>query len=78
MLCLHELLSFTERCYLPVIILPIFTAETIVKLGLNDIANSLRTGAVVDKAGEMAGDVVGGLIGQLQNQLQGRFGICHV
>ena len=51
-----------------------FIAETVVKLGLDDIANSLRTGAVVDKAGEMAGDVVGGLIGQLQNQLQGRFG----
>ena len=37
------------------------------KLGLEDIANSLKTGAVTDKTGEM-GDMVGGLLGQLQGQ----------
>ena len=39
------------------------------KLGLEDIANSLKTGSIPGEAGEMGGDVVGGLLGQLQAQL---------
>lgn len=50
-------------------------AETIVKLGLEDIANSLKTGSIPGEAGEMGGDVVGGLLGQLQAQLGGGMGM---
>ena len=40
-------------------------AETIVKLGLKDIANSLQTGSVIDDVGDQATAVVGGLLGKL-------------
>jgi hypothetical protein len=45
-----------------------YAAETIVKLGLEDIANSLQTGSVVDEAGDQASALVGGLLGQLYGQ----------
>ena len=38
------------------------------KLGLEDIANSLQTGSVVDEAGDQASALVGGLLGQLYGQ----------
>lgn len=44
------------------------------KLGLEDIASSLQTGSVKDKALGMAGDAVGGLLGQLRGQFGGQFG----